>query len=171
MTGFSQTLGSLVLLAAVAVEGDSEPRTLTLDASKRIAAAAVAEAKANHAAVVIAVVDAGGHLILLERMEDGLPASVNVAIGKARTAALFGRRTGDFEEIIASGRRSMTTLLDFTPLQGGVPILRDGRVIGAVGASGVTAATDEEIAKAGAATVARSQRNNPSNINQPHQQN
>ena len=108
--------------------------------------------------IAITLITVGGLLVaapivLLERMENGRPASVNVAIGKARTAALFGLGTGNFEERIANGRRAMTTLPDFTPLQGGVPILRDGRVLGAVGASGVTAAKDEEIAKAGAAAV------------------
>lgn len=148
------SFAALLLFASVAIAGGIEPPApLTLDSARRIARSAVAEAKKNQAAVVVAVVDQGGHLMLLERMETGLPASVNVAIGKARTAALFGRRTGDFEEAIANGRRAMTTLPDFTPLQGGVPILQDGRVIGAVGASGVTAAKDEEIAKAGAAAV------------------
>ena len=147
-------LAALLSIAGGTAAGEGTPKEgITLAAAQRIAAAAAGEAARNHAAVVIAVVGAGGQLILLERMENGLPASVNVAIGKARTAALFGRPTGDFEKLIADGRRTMTALPDFTPLQGGVPLVRDGRVVGAVGVSGVTAAKDEEIALIGAVTT------------------
>ena len=146
---------ALHFLAGQAVaDGNATTTGMTLADARRMAAAAISEASRTPAAVVIAVVDGAGQLVLLERMENGLPASVNVAMGKARTAALFGRRTGDFEQLIADGRRTLTALPDFTPLQGGVPIVRNGQVVGAVGVSGVTAAKDEEIARAGVATTA-----------------
>jgi glc operon protein GlcG len=101
--------------------------------------------------VVIAVVDDGGHLILLHRLDDTQVASVNVGIGKARTAAIYRRPSREFEEQIRAGRIAALALADSTPLQGGVPIRLDGKVIGAIGVSGDTPQVDEAIAIVGAA--------------------
>jgi glc operon protein GlcG len=99
----------------------------------------------------IAVVDEGGNLVALERLDGTFAASAGISIGKARTAAIFKRPTKAFEEIIRGGRTPMLALNDFTPLMGGIPIVLDGQVIGAVGVSGAASAQrDEEIAAAGA---------------------
>src|ERR687888_1032353 len=130
-------------------------RVLTLDAAKKIAAAAEAEAKKRGATVVIVVVDDGGHLLLLERLDDTQVASVEVGIGKARTAAIFRRPSKVFEDQVRDGRVAALALPGATPLQGGVPILFEGKVIGAIGVSGEAPLEDEEIAKAGAEAAKR----------------
>jgi uncharacterized protein GlcG (DUF336 family) len=124
----------------------------TLEGAKRAGDAAAAYARQNGAAPSIAVVDEGGALLYFVRPEQSFAAGANVSIGKARTSAIFKKPTRDFEETINKGRFTMTALPDFTPLQGGVPIIHEGHVIGAVGVSGAkSAAQDEEVAKAGAA--------------------
>lgn len=128
-----------------------EKKSLTIDGARKVIAGAVAEAKKNHAAGVVAVVDDGGNLIAVERLDGTFGAGANIAIGKARTAALFKKPTKFFEDVINKGRTAMATLPDFTPLQGGVPLTLDGQIVGAVGVSGAnTAAQDEEFAMAGA---------------------
>ena len=121
-------------------------------------AAATAEAKSKNApGGAIAVVDEGGNLIAVERLDDTFAAGANISIGKARTAALFKRPTQFFEDVINKGRTAMTALNDFTPLQGGIPIIVDGQIIGAVGVSGTaTAQEDEELAITGANALATS---------------
>ena len=132
----------------------SERKTLTLAGAQRAIAAAVAQANRNHAGGVIAVVDDGGNLMALERVDGTFAAGANISIGKARTAALFQKPTRVFEETISKGRTAMVALNDFTPLQGGVPITVDGQIVGAVGVSGAaTAQQDEELAMAAAAAV------------------
>jgi len=133
-----------------------QKKGLTLDGAKKVIAAAAAEAKSKNApGAAIAVVDDGGNLIAAERLDNTFAAGANISIGKARTAALFKRSTKAFEEIINKGRTAMATLPDFTPLQGGVPIIVDGQVIGAVGVSGAASAQqDEELAIAGANALA-----------------
>jgi len=127
---------------------------LTLDGAKKIAEAAAAYAKANGAAPSVAIVDEGGNLLYLARPETSFAAGANVSIGKARTAALFKKPTSFFEDTINKGRFTMTALPDFTPLQGGVPIVHEGHVIGAIGVSGAKSAEqDEQVAKAGAAAL------------------
>src|SRR5204863_5531906 len=129
-------------------------KTLTLDGARRAIAAAVAQAHKNHAGGVIAVVDDGGNLMALERVDGTFAAGANISIGKARTAALFQKPTRAFEEIIAKGRTAMIALNDFTPLQGGVPIMIDGQVVGPVDGRGVgTAQQDEGLATTSAAAV------------------
>ena len=129
-------------------------RGLTLEGAKRVAAAAEAYAKANGATPSIAVVDAAGTLLHFVRLDGSFPAATTVSIGKAKTAATFRKPTKEFEDIINRGRFTMTTLPEFTPLQGGVPILSGGMVVGAIGVSGAkSAAQDEEVAKAGGAAV------------------
>src|ERR1700756_3035838 len=129
-------------------------KVLTLGLAKRLVAAAEAEAKKRGATVVIAVVDDGGQLILLERLDDTQVASVEVAIGKARTAAIFRRPSKEFEDQVRNGRVAALALPGATPLQGGVPIEVDAKVIGAIGVSGNTPQEDEGIAKVGAANAA-----------------
>ena len=126
-------------------------KILTLDAAKKIAGAAEAEAKKRGATVVIVVVDDGGHLLLLERLDDTQVASVEVGIGKARTAAIFRRPSKEFEDQIKNGRVASLVLPGATPLQGGIPLTVDGKVIGAIGVSGNTPQEDEDIARVGAA--------------------
>ncbi len=103
--------------------------------------------------MVIVVVDDAGNVIELSRMDAAQVASVNVGIGKARTAAIYRRPSRVFEEQIKDGRVAALALADATPLQGGVPILIDGKVVGAVGVSGDSPQVDEEIALAGAAAI------------------
>ena len=127
---------------------------LTLEGAKRVIAAATAEARRNRAGGVVAVVDDGGSLIALERIDGTFAAGANISIGKARTAAIFKRPTRFFEDVIKGGRTAMIALDDFTPLQGGVPIVVDGEIVGAVGVSGAASAQqDEEIAMVGAAAA------------------
>jgi glc operon protein GlcG len=145
----------LVLLAitlwAVAAPAQLPTKpVLTLDVAKKIATAAEVEAKKRGATVVIAVVDDGGYLLVLERLDDTQVASVDVGIAKARTAAIFRRPSKVFEDQVKNGRISALALPGAVALQGGVPIIIDGKVIGAVGVSGNSPQEDEEIAKAGA---------------------
>lgn len=109
------------------------------------------EANKRHSTVVIVVVDDGGYPLVLHRLDDTQVASVEVGIGKARTAAIFRRPSRDFEEQIKNGRLASLVLPGATPLQGGLPIVLDGKVIGAIGVSGNTPQEDEDIARAGAA--------------------
>jgi glc operon protein GlcG len=146
-------------LALVAMAGTSHAQVmakkeLTLDGARQIIAAATAEARRDNVGGAIAVVDEGGTLIALERLDGTFAAAANISIGKARTAAIFKRPTKAFEEIIKGGRTAMVALSDFTPLQGGIPIMLDGQVIGAIGVSGAASAQrDEDIAMAGAAAA------------------
>ena len=127
---------------------------LTLDGAKQVIAAATAEARKARAGGVIAVVDDGGNLMALERLDGTFAAGANISVGKARTAALFKRPTRFFEDVIKNGRTSMVALNDFTPLQGGVPIMVDDEIVGAVGVSGAASSQqDEEIAMVGAAAA------------------
>ena len=129
-------------------------KVLTLDVAKKIGAAAEAEAKKRGSTVVIVVVDDGGHILLLERLDDTQVASVDVGIGKARTAAIFRRPSKVFEDQVRDGRVAALALPGATPLQGGIPITYEGKVIGAIGVSGNTPQEDEDIAKVGAASAA-----------------
>ena len=148
--------GAVLVLATGTAAGGQvmQKKTLNLEGARSVIAAAQAEAKKNNATGVVAVVDDGGNLIALERLDGTFAAGANISIGKARTAAIFKRPTKFFEDVIKNGRTSMVALNDFTPLQGGVPIVIDGEVIGAVGVSGANSAQqDEEIALVGAAAA------------------
>jgi glc operon protein GlcG len=146
---------SLAIAAQPAFAQVGTKKSLTLDGARRVIASAQAEAKKVSApGGVIAVVDEGGNLIALERLDGTFGAGANISIGKARTAVLFKRPTKVFEDIIKNGRTSMVALNDFTPLQGGIPIVVDGEVVGGVGVSGAASAQqDEELAIAGAASI------------------
>ena len=151
----SLALAALVLGGTAHAQIATKPG-LTLDGARRVIAAAAAEARAKSApGGVIAVVDEGGNLMALERLDNTFAAGANISIGKARTAVLFKRPTKVFEDIIRNGRTPMVALDDFTPLQGGIPILVDGQVVGGVGVSGAASAQqDEELAIAGANAIA-----------------
>jgi len=145
---------TLTISAEMAQAQLIEKTALTLDGAKKIAAVAEAKAKAEGARVVIAVVDEGGSLILLQRLDDTQVASVNVGIDKARTAAIYRRPSKVFEDQVKNGRVSALALHGAVALQGGVPIIVNGKVIGAIGVSGETPTQDEDIAIAGAAVAA-----------------
>jgi uncharacterized protein GlcG (DUF336 family) len=127
--------------------------SLTLEAAKQIATAAHTEAKANGWNVVIAVVDDGGNLIYLERMDEAQFGSVQVAQDKARAAIAFKRPTRKWEDVLAGGRTAVLSIPGVMPLEGGEPLIHDGRIIGGIGVSGVTSAQDGQIARAGAAVL------------------
>ena len=145
---------AMLLTTTVVTAQTTDKKTLTLDGAKKVIAAAVAYAKKNNApGGVIAVVDDGGNLMALERLDGTFAAGANISIGKARTAVLFKRPTKVFEDIIKNGRTAMVALPDslFTPLQGGIPIIVDGQIVGGIGVSGASSAQqDEELAIAGA---------------------
>jgi glc operon protein GlcG len=131
-------------------------KVLTLAAARTATAAAEMEAIRRNVGVVIVVVDDAGHVMTLTRMDTPQVASVSVGIGKARTAAIYRRPSRVFEDQIKNGRIAALALADATPLQGGVPIVVDGQVVGAVGVSGDSPQVDEDIATAGALAIARS---------------
>ena len=121
---------------------------ITLDDAKKAMVAAEAEARKNNWNVAIAVLDAGGHLILFQRMDDTQIGSVNIAMGKAKTAVNFKRPTKAMEDIVAGGRMAFLAVEGIIPIQGGLPVVVDGKVIGAVGVSGVQSSQDEQVAQA-----------------------
>jgi glc operon protein GlcG len=129
---------------------------LSLDDALRITAAARRAATENNWNVVIAVVDDGGHLISLERMDGTQKGSVRVAEQKARTAILFKRPTKAFEDMVLQGRAVMMTMPDVICLEGGLPLIRDGVYLGAIGVSGVKSSEDGIVAAQGAAALEKS---------------
>ena len=150
-------LKAIILVSVITVTTQAqlvERKTLSIDGAHKVIAGAVAYAKKVDApGGVIAVVDDGGNLMALERLDGTFAAGANISIGKARTAVLFKRPTKAFEDIIKNGRTAMVALPDayFTPLQGGIPITIDGQIVGGVGVSGAASAQqDEELAIAGA---------------------
>jgi glc operon protein GlcG len=158
---FMKSIAGALILLGMAITSQAqvaEKKSLTLDGAKRVIAAAVDYARRNNApGGVIAVVDEGGNLMALERLDGTFAAGATISIGKARTAVLFKRPTKVFEDIIRNGRTPMIALPDslFTPLQGGVPIMVDGQIVGGVGVSGAASAQqDEELAIAGANALA-----------------
>src|ERR1700679_3127332 len=132
-------------------------KALTLEAAKLLAAAAQAEAKKNGWNMVICVVDEGGHLIYLERMDGTQLASVQVAQDKARTAVLFKRPSKALEEAVAGGRTVVMKLAGATPVEGGIPILTGNgsgtQLIGGIGVSGASSPQDGQVAAAGLAAL------------------
>lgn len=124
-------------------------KTLTLEAAKKIAAAAEAEARKNQWNVVISVVDDGANLIYLQKMDGTQIGSVEIAQMKARTAIKMKRPSKAFEDMIAGGRNAVLKLPDVLGVEGGLPLVVDGQFLGAIGVSGVTSAQDGQIAAAG----------------------
>ncbi len=128
--------------------------TLELADIKTIAAAAEAEALKNNWAVTIAIVDDGGHLVWLQRLDGAAAISAHIAPAKANTAALGRRESKIYEDVINGGRTSFLSAPDIKGmLEGGVPIMKDGQCLGAVGVSGVKSTEDAQVAKAGIAAI------------------
>lgn len=123
---------------------------LSLDDAHRILQAARAEAQANQWRVTLAVVDDGGHLLALERLDGCAPISAYIATEKARTSALGRRESKAYEDMVNGGRSAFLSAPLLTPLEGGVPILVDGQVVGAIGVSGVKSDQDAQVARVGA---------------------
>jgi uncharacterized protein GlcG (DUF336 family)/mannose-6-phosphate isomerase-like protein (cupin superfamily) len=143
---------SFVLIAGTSNAQVTEKKALTLEGARKVIAAAEAYAKQSNApGGVIAVVDDGGNLMALERLDGTFAAGANISVGKARTAVMFKKPSKVFEDLINKGRTTMVALKDFTPLQGGIPIVVGGQIVGGVGVSGAASAQqDEELALAGA---------------------
>lgn len=121
---------------------------ITLEAAKKMAVAGEAEARKNGWNVAIAVVDASGGLILFHKLDETQPGSIAVAQAKARTAALFKRPSKALEDAIAAGKQGFLSVEGIVPIQGGLPVIVEDKVIGAVGVSGVTSPQDEQVALA-----------------------
>lgn len=130
-------------------------RSMTLEAAKQIAAAAEAEARKNNWNVVIAVLDDGANLVYLQRMDETQIGSVDVAIAKAASAVKFKRPTKAFEDALKGGRQAILGLPGALPVEGGLPLTSDGKIIGAIGVSGVQSFEDAQIAKAGSDLCAK----------------
>jgi glc operon protein GlcG len=147
---------ALALCVALGGQTLATRKSLTLEAAKQIAAAAEVEARKNNWNVVVAIVDEGGHLIYLQRMDETQVASSEIAPQKARTAAMYKRPSKVFEDRANSaGGVNVLGLPGVLPSEGGLPIIVDGKVVGGIGVSGVTSAQDGQIAKAGLDAVAK----------------
>lgn len=152
MARLALLFAGLACAALATAQVPSYGTQVNLDTAKKIAAAAVVEAKKNSWPVAIAVVDNHGTLIYYEMLDDTQTASANIALEKARTSAMFRRPTKALEDAIAGGRVAVLGLPGATPIEGGLPIVVGGKIVGAVGAigvSGVTSQQDGQVAKAG----------------------
>jgi uncharacterized protein GlcG (DUF336 family) len=129
--------------------------TITIDASKRVAAAAIAEAKRNNWFMAVAIVDPAGDLVYFEKMDNTQAASVAIAIDKARSSARFKRPTKAMQDVLAAGGDGLRFLAlnGAIPAEGGVPVMMDGKIVGAVGVSGGSGQQDNQTATAGVAAV------------------
>jgi uncharacterized protein GlcG (DUF336 family) len=150
LTQWSLALALAVLGLGAAQAQMMDRKALTLEAAVKIAAAAEAEAAKNNWNVSIAVVDEGGHLVLLHKRDNTQYGSIDISIQKAQTAAGFKRATKVFEDAIAGGRTALLGIEQVLPLEGGVPLVFNGQIVGAIGVSGVTSQQDGIVAKAGA---------------------
>jgi len=143
-----------VLTASIALAQMPNPygAPISLENAKKAAAASVAEASKNHWTMAVAVTDIGGDLVYFEKMDGTQTGSVQVAIGKARTAALFKRPSKAFQDIVAGGGNGLRILAleGAVPIEGGVPLVMDGQIVGAIGLSGATSDQDGQCARAGA---------------------
>jgi len=139
----------VALTAASGFAQLADKKALTLAAAKQIAAAAEAEATNNKFNMVITILDDGGNLLYLERMDDAQLASVTISQGKAHTALAFKRPTKMMEDGVAAGRTATLSLPGAIMIEGGLPLTVDGKVIGSIGVSGGTSAQDGQVAKAG----------------------
>jgi uncharacterized protein GlcG (DUF336 family) len=160
----SKRIVLLFVLAALGYGGETRAQApappppygvpINLADAKKAADAAMTEvSKIGSAPDAIAIVDHGGFLIYFERMDNTQLGSVEIAIEKARTAALFRRPSKVFEDAVAGGRNAILALRGAVPLEGGVPIISGGKLVGAIGASGGTAQQDGQVAKAGADAI------------------
>jgi uncharacterized protein GlcG (DUF336 family) len=157
-----RTLAALALSLAAFGQAPPAPpanipygASISADSAKKVAAAAIAEARKNNWAMAIAIVDTGGYLVYFERMPDTQLGSVEVSIEKARSAALFRRPTKSFQDTVAGGGEGLRILrlAGAIPVEGGIPIIVDGKLIGAVGASGGSSDQDGRTAQAGVASM------------------
>lgn len=127
--------------------------TVSADAARRATAAALAESARNGWAMCITVVDTAGQLVHFDKMDDCQSGSIQVSIDKARSAALFRRPSKVFGDMLAAGNTYVLSLTGAVPVEGGIPLVQDGKVVGAIGVSGGTGAQDGQVAKAGADQV------------------
>ncbi|HJS84211.1 MAG TPA: heme-binding protein [Acetobacteraceae bacterium] len=146
-------LAMAALAASAASAQTIEKKALSLAAAKKVAAAAEAEAMKNKFTMSIAVIDDGGFVVYQETMDETQHGSVGTALAKARSALFYKRPTKAFEEALASGRTGLLALPDAMPIEGGVPLSVEGKVIGAIGVSGGTSAQDGQIAQVGAGAL------------------
>ena len=128
---------------------------INLDTAKKIAASAIAEAAKNNWTMAVAILDTGGNLVYFEKMDGTQTGSVRVAISKGRSAVLFKRPTKAFQDMLATGGEGLRVLRleGAVPVEGGLPLLMDGKIVGAIGVSGGTSQQDGLVAKAGADTL------------------
>jgi len=148
----SGLLVSALTAGAVLAQSEQYGTPILADAAKKAAAAAIAEAKKNNFTMAIAIVDNNGFLVYFEKMDNTQNGSVNVALEKAKSAALFKRPTKAFQDALAAGGEGLRLLAleGAVPVDGGLPIIVAGKIVGAIGASGGTSAQDGLVAKAGA---------------------
>jgi uncharacterized protein GlcG (DUF336 family) len=137
------------LFASVAVGEPLQKKSVSLEDAKKAAAAAAAEAKKNKWNMAIAILDDGGNLVYFERSDETQIGSIDIAIGKARTAVAYKRPTKVLEDVLNSGQYAILSFPNTLPREGGLPILWDGKVIGSIGVSGGTSPQDAQVAKAG----------------------
>jgi uncharacterized protein GlcG (DUF336 family) len=149
------TLALIRLTVPLHAQTESYGMPINVDAAKKVAAAAIAEARKNNWNMAIAIVDPAGILVYYEKMDNTQNGSANVAVDKARSAALFKRPTKAFQDGLAAGGEGLRLLelQGAVPIDGGLPILMGGRIVGAIGASGGTSAQDGQVAKAGVDSV------------------
>jgi glc operon protein GlcG len=140
----------LLLLCLPAFSQLATKKVITLELAKKLAAAAEADARKNNWTVVVSVVDDGANLVYLERMDNTQIGSIEVSIQKARTAISFKRPSKAFEDMVAGGRNAILGLPGAVPVEGGIPLIVDGQLVGAIGVSGATSQQDGVVAKAGA---------------------
>ena len=147
--------GGLALLMALPAKAQTPPPPygppIGIENARKVMAAAEAEAAKNNWAVVIVIIDSGGHLVMLHRRDDVQLSSIEISQGKAKTALMFKRPSKVLDEAISSGGPGLRflALKDITPLEGGLPIVFQGRIIGAIGVSGVLSSQDAQVAQAG----------------------
>ena len=147
----------LVAAAFADAQTMSYGTSITAETAKKLAAPAIAEARKNQWTMAVAIVDTAGELVYFERMDDTQVGSVDVAISKARSAARFKRPTKAFQDALAAGGEGLRILAlqGAVPVDGGVPLVVGGKIVGAIGASGGTSAQDGQVAAAGAAALGK----------------
>ena len=161
MTTLKTLAGALLLALFTASFGTSPAPAQTvpppygpplgIEAARKVMAAAEAEASKNNWAVVIAIIDSGGHVVMMHRYDNVQLSSIEISQGKAKTALMFKRPTKVLDDAISSGGSGLRflSLKDIVPLEGGLPIIVDGKIVGAIGVSGVLSSQDAQIGRAG----------------------
>lgn len=154
-SGIGVAVLAAVLLAGTASGELLTKKSLSLEDAKKAAAGAAAEAKKNNWMMAITVVDDGGQLIYFERMDYTQIGSIDVSIGKARTALAFKRPTKALEDALNANQNAILSFPNVLPREGGLPVVVDGKVVGAIGVSGGTSPQDAQVAKAGVDALAK----------------